>query len=272
MLRMTSQPIRKLTAEARQAANALSEHTLRVARPLFWHIGMRNGGVPKGASAFILRFEQRLVAVTADHVFEQYLADLQADDRTVCQLAAGQVRPQDSVIARSAKLDIATFEIDPRQLDAIRADTIDCRGSAWPPPNVEEGDTLTLTGFLDKQRNKIAPNHYAMEAWGAHGIADAVSDRDIMTIYEPERVLHARFDVPKPPLGFNMSGCSGGPALLVKPVNGLLRWFPVGLIYKGPDGKAEGEFASFDRIHVRRIHFLDTDGTINEPDIGWLPS
>jgi hypothetical protein len=112
-----------------------------------------------------------------------------------------------------------------------------------------------------------------MQAWGAHGIADAVTDRDIVTVYEPDRVLIARYDVSKPPLGFNMSGCSGGPALLVNQVNGLLRWFPVGLIYKGPVGKAaEGELAGLDRIHIRRIYFLNPDGTIKEPDSGWLPN
>jgi hypothetical protein len=68
-----------------------------------------------------------------------------------------------------------------------------------------------------------------------------------------------------------MSGCSGGPVILFKTVNGLLRWFPVGLIYKGPDGKAEGELASFDRIHIRRLHFIRPDGSIDEPDQGWLP-
>jgi len=59
--------------------------------------------------------------------------------------------------------------------------------------------------------------------------------------------------------------------LVIKHVKGLLRWFPVGLIYKGPGEQAEGEFAGFDRIHVRRLTFLQPDGSISEPDQGWLP-
>lgn len=209
-------------------------------------------------------------AVTADHVIEAYLADLAADSRTVCQLGTCcRVWPEKSLIARNARLDIATFEISPNLLGDIGAVPIDCRGR-WPPPNVEVGDTLTLTGFLDNHRSKVALNRYDMQAWGGHVIAEAVSERDIVTIYEPERVLQPG-PLAKPPLGFNMSGCSGGPAVLIKQINGLLRWFPVGLIYKGPDGKAEGEFAFFDRIHIRRLHFLRSDGTIDEPDIGWLP-
>jgi hypothetical protein len=54
------------------------------------------------------------------------------------------------------------------------------------------------------------------------------------------------------------------------PTNGLMQWWPVGLIYKGPDGKAEGEFASFDRIHVRRLDFINPDGTVNDPYRGMV--
>jgi hypothetical protein len=263
--------MRKIAETGLKAANALAAHTLKVARPLFWHIGVRHGGVPKGASAFILQFEKHFVAVTADHVIEAYLADLAADSRTICQLGTRcRVWPEKSLIARNARLDIATFDISPNLLGDIGAVPIDCRGQ-WPPPNVEVGDTLTLTGFLDNHRGKVTLNRCDMQAWGGHVIADAVSERDIVTIYEPERMLQQPGPVAKPPLGFNMSGCSGGPAVLIKQINGLLRWFPVGLIYKGPDGKAEGEFAFFDRIHIRRLHFLRSDGTIDEPDIGWLP-
>jgi hypothetical protein len=58
------------------------------------------------------------------------------------------------------------------------------------------------------------------EAWGAHGIADAVSPREIVTVYDPEATFAPNEDVAKPPLGFNMSGCSGGPVIVHKLVNG----------------------------------------------------
>ena len=84
-----------------------------------------------------------------------------------------------------------------------------------------------------------------MNAWGAHGVAEVVTEKDIYTMYEPDRVDQIRSDVPIPPLGLSMSGCSGGPAFLIKTIRGLLRWIPVGLIHKGPIGKAaEGELAA----------------------------
>ena len=239
-------------------------------RPLYFFDDGADNGPVRGASTFILQFPTRHVAVTADHVMAQYLTARETDPRTVCQIGECQVWPERSLIARSAKLDIATFDIDPASLPSMGALAFDCR-HVWPAPEVQVGDTLTLAGYLDNQRTQIARGHYEMTAWGAHGIADAVSEREIVTIYDPTTTLAANNEIAKPPLGFNMSGCSGGPAIVIKDVNGLMRWFPAGLIYRGPDGQAQGEFASFDRIYVRKLHFIKQDGYIVEPESGWLP-
>jgi hypothetical protein len=109
-----------------------------------------------------------------------------ADERTICQIGECQVWPEGTLIARSTKLDIVTFEIDPAKLPEMGAVPFDCRKD-WPPPEVNDGDTLTLAGYLDTRRNKMRRGHYEHEAWGAHGIADAVSPREIVqsTILKP---------------------------------------------------------------------------------------
>jgi hypothetical protein len=267
---MSGQTAKKYPEAGMQAAATVSAYMLKVARPLFWHIGVPNDGPLRGASTFIMQFEARHIGVTADHVIAQYLDARAADDRTICQIGEGQFWPEGTLIARSAKLDIATFEIDPAKLPEMGAVPFDCRKD-WPPPEVTDGDSLTLAGYLDTRRNKIRRGYYEHEAWGAHGIADAVSPREIVTVYDPESTFAANDSVAKPPLGFNMSGCSGGPVVVLKLVNGLMRCFPAGFIYKGPNGGAGGEFATFDRIHIRRLHFIQPDGTIDEPDSGWLP-
>lgn len=254
----------------REIGAVISAHTLKVARPLFWHPGAHQGGVAAGATAFVLQFENRLVAVTADHVIAAYLEALDADSTMLCQLGNAQVWPQKSLIARSSALDIATFHVEVDQLRAIGGDTLDCRGR-WPPPEVSTGDILTLTGYLDNHRTRTAIDRYDMEAWGGHGVADAVSDREIVTTYDPDRELGFQ-GIAKPSLGMNLSGCSGGPVVMTRNIRGILRWFPVGLIYKGPGGQAEGELGQFDRIHVRRINRVRSNGTIDEPSSGWLPS
>jgi hypothetical protein len=249
------------------AANAVSEHLLRVVRPLFWQVNQR---ILNGASAFILRFEERYVAVTAEHVIEQYLSALNAHPSLICQMGECSVSPREALIGRSQGLDLATFEVNPAMLPAMGAEAIDCR-SCWPPPVVHKGDTLTLAGYLDNHRSEVALGYYAHEAWGGHGLVDEVSPRNILTIYSLADTLPARAGVPQPPLRLNLSGCSGGLGVLVRKVGGQLVWVPVGVIYRGSGAESSGDLAEFDQIYLRPLSFIRPDGTIDDPDAGWLP-
>jgi hypothetical protein len=96
-----------------------------------------------------------------------------------------------------------------------------------------------------------------------HPVIDEVS-------YEPERD-QALPGAPRPPLGFNMSGCSGGPVLMHNVRKGLHRWFLIGLIIRGSGEFAEGVSQECDTIRVRRILFVTEDGTLNRSSSGWLP-
>lgn len=261
---MAQRPIPKLTAEQREADNHFSAHMLRVARPFFWHVNKRN---IRGGSAFVLLFERGYVAVTCNHVLEEYEEALKADAQTMCQLGKCQVWPEKSLIDRDKRLDIATFEVLESEIKQADVHPIDCRNH-WPPRDVAEGDAIKLTGFLDELRTA-----FDMPAWGALAVADVITQTDIITIYDPDKALLTGLSVPKPPIGLNMSGCSGGPCFLVKTVNGIMGWYPVGMIYRGPrkEGVDAGEFASFDQIRIRRLRFLKSDGTIEDQG-GWLPN
>ncbi len=257
-----------LTPSALKVASALSQRLLGIVRPFFWQV---NGCVLSGASAFVLRFEQRLVAVTAEHVIAQYLAAKGNDHRVRCQLGQCFVSLEDVLIGRSRDLDIATFEVDPNSLPAMGAEAIDCR-DAWPPPAVHVGDTLTLAGYLDNHRAELSRGYYEHQAWGGHGIADDVTARNIVTTYSQGRDLALGQDIPTPPPKFNMSGCSGGLAVLVRNVDGEMCWYPAAVIYKGPSALSSGDFEDIDLIHLRPLSFIHPDGTLDDPHAGgWLP-
>ena len=128
----------------------------------------------------------------------------------------------------------------------------------------------SLAGFPEIIR-VVRPDRSAdFNAYGALPAIEDVTDSEIIFTYEPRR--DTRLHGPKPPLGFNLSGCSGGPVLLHGMRRGLHRWFPVGLITGGPSGAGTGESASFDIIRARRIDCLRPDGTLEKsPSGGWLP-
>jgi hypothetical protein len=266
-MQMTAKPP-KVPSAALAAANAISEQLLRVVRPFFWQ---RRRRILNGASAFVLRFDERYVGVTADHVIEHYLSALDACPSVRCQLGECWVSPEKTMIGRSRGLDLATFEVDPLMLAAMGADAIDCRTN-WPPPVIRRGDSLTLAGFLDNHRSERLPGYYEHQAWGAHTIAEDATERNVVVTYSPDGVSRATPDVQKPPLKFNMSGCSGGLAVSVQNVNGLLRWAPAAVIYKGPSGESHGGFADFDVIKLRPLGFIRSDGTFYDAVTGWLAS
>ena len=131
--------------------------------------------------------------------------------------------------------------------------------------------SLTLCGYLDNHRNELSHGYYEHRAWGAHVIADDATARNIVTAYDPEGAIPTTDDVFKPPLKFNMSGCSGGLAVLVRNVDSEFQWTPAAVIYRGPTGASEGGFAAFDLIHLRPLSFILSDGTIDNPEVSWLP-
>ena len=251
-------------------AREISTFTLRVCTPIYWHD--RRQPFPKdvqGASCFFLRFEERVVGITADHVVDAYYAARAQTPALVCQVRLAPFDLDAALIDRDRGLDLATFAVSENEVSTIDAVPIDCRGN-WPPPTPVRMRAASLAGFPEIMRIVRPDRSAEFKAYGALPTVEDVTDSQIIFTYDPERdaALHA----PKPPLGFNLSGCSGGPVLMHGMRNGLHRWFPVGLIIRGPRDVGKGEIASFDIIRARRIHCLKPDGTLEKPSAGgWLP-
>ena len=250
---------------------AVAEHTLHATRPIVWHNHLEPW--PRrvyGGSCFFLRFETVVIGVTADHVVQIFEDAVAKEPAYVCQLIPIAFDLVGAIIDRDAELDIATFHMPDDLLVEINPAPFDCRGS-WPPPTPDTSSFLTACGFPEHSRRTRPDRTGDFAAWGALASVDAVTDREIVMIYDPSRDLAASWAPIKPSLGFDMSGCSGGPVVLHQLVNGLHRWFPVGLIVAGPSGQSEGDSANFDMIRARRIHKIKPDGKIDKDSDGWLP-
>jgi len=252
----------------RQEINAAG---LRYARPICWHDNAK--AFPKeiiGASCFILRFADRLVGVTAAHVVREFQKAKAATPSLVCQLHRMPFDLEAALIDIDDTLDIATFGISERELKTTLTDAFDV-SARWPLEGVVERDaSIQLIGYPENIRVINSFERSAVfNAWGAFDFIDDFNEREIILTYDPEKVLPSPT---KPPLGYNMSGCSGGPAIVheIRP-SGLHLWHPVGIIVGGPKF-GEGDAAAFDIIRVRRIDCIQPDGRIEgTSDTGWLP-
>jgi hypothetical protein len=189
----------------------------------------------------------------------------------VCQLRTSP--PFDlsaAIIERDAQRDIATFRVSEAIARATEALILDCR-SAWPPAKPDTNRALSVCGFPENMRRILPEGIIVSEAWGALAAVEDVTDREIVITYDPVRDLPTIWAPALPPLGFNLSGCSGGPVLMHGLVNGLHRWFPVGIIIRSPTGESTGSMTDFDIIRFQRIHVIRPDGTIEASASGWLP-
>jgi hypothetical protein len=246
--------------------------------PLFWHD--RSLPWPKtvtGGSCFVLQFAEHLVLVTAAHVLRAYQDAARHTPTLVCQLRLLPFDLSERVIQVDDDLDIATFALSQEELARIRGVAVDCRVQG---PPLECGRGLSLAGFPELMREVYSDGSAEFGVYSGLPAIDAFSDRDILTTYDPTRDQPLLPGVPAPPLGFNLSGCSGGIVLMPDISAGELRLFAVGLIVQGPQGLLPDEDRTSDTLRIRRIHCIQpdgsiqhvlADGTLDPPSVGWLP-
>jgi len=247
--------------------NRVSDFTLHACMPLYWHDRLLPWPKPiTGASCFVLKFVEQLVVVTAAHVFRVYEAHLKQNPKLVCQLRLLPYDLLNALIDIDDDLDIATFRLSDAELDRVRGFPVDCRPQ-WPPPKPECGRALSLAGFPELIRQVYSDGSGIFQAYGALAVIDAFSDRQIITTYDPTRDQPLTAGIPIPPLGFNMSGCSGGIVLMPEIRGRECRLFAVGLIAHGSRDIQPSEDRRNDTILIRRIHRILPDGTLDRrPD------
>jgi hypothetical protein len=265
----------QMTSDVQQLQKLVADRTRRAARYLIWHDNAKAFPKPvDGATCFFLRFEHGIIGVTANHVIGHYEAAVAANPTMVCQL--GHARPAfdilSAIIARDHARDIASFSVPEMLLRQLDAEPIDCQ-SNWPPPEPKRGETVSACGFPVSTRTTWADRTGEFGVWAAIAVIEDVSRDKILLTYDSATDQPLAF-APMPPLGMNISGCSGGPVLLHREQRGLIRWFPVALIVGGPRAKEkQGASTEFDQIFATRIDCIRPDGSIAQPvDTGWLPS
>lgn len=253
-------------------ATALAEFTHSTAAPIIWHDRTKKS--PKriyGATCFFLRFPDKIIGVTADHVVEAFNAALKSNGNIVCQIRTSEpIDLVNLIIDRCPDRDIATFSLPDDVFATLNAVPIDCSYD-WPPPVPDIGRVVTFCGFPEEERT--TPEIGVVEAFvcGALTTIEDVTERDLIVAYDPKRDVAAPWAPWEQPLGYNMSGCSGGPVLMHGDRKGLHRWFIVAMVIRGPNGAGKGDAGAFDIITLRRIDAIQPNGKIKQDPVGWLP-
>jgi hypothetical protein len=254
-----------------ERARGVSQSMLPHCISLFWH----DTTAPwprriRGGSCFVLHIGGRFIGVTAAHVIQELQRDRSVTNGLVCQLGGTGYDPRPLIIGYDTELDVATFSVPPHAMAACGGRPIEIAIADWPPPPPQDGEALVLIGFPELSIKAETDFSAAFYAFGALAIAEAVTDDQIVISYDPARDIDL-LGHGLPPLGFNLSGCSGGPVLAVRAQGESLTSFPVGFIFRGPRKSSSDSALGFDLIRARRIHMIRADGTLDRAATGWLP-
>ena len=249
----------------------ITQTGLQWGRPIWWYDWQQPFEKLKitGASCFVLRFKTGYIGVTAAHVVNELFKARQHTASLACLIQLTHLNILNAIIDADNELDIATFRISEEKVRSSGVHAFDV-SDQWPPEiQIKHQMPIQLVGFPECLREiDYAGGSVSCGAYQALALVEDYNEREIIVIYDPEQ---SRGSPRLLPLGLNMSGCSGGPAIMHHTRNFIHRWYPVGLILGGPLGEGEGDSASYDTIRIRRIDCIDPNGHIRFPDTGWLP-
>jgi len=233
---------------------------LPFAIPLWWvsensatGIGLRNG------SAFLADLGHGVFAVSAAHVFKQYLADKRSTIAIGCQLGDILFDPETQLICCRDDLDIATFRVSTSEVRQIDKAIVTPGPPNWGPLSPAAGDFAFFAGFPAQTRG-ITPNgNFATVPYLAMPEITSVTDRQIACRINRQKIIDFSGNG-LPPQGYDIGGVSGGPLLLPTLVHeGLVEgvvWRFAGVIVEAAPGEM------FEQVVAVRAHYIQPDGRI----------
>ena len=176
----------------------------------------------------------RSIGVTANHVYRQYLQDLEKHGAAAieCQFASSTICPETRVVAQSEIWDLATFDIPEVFVGAsARNPKTHHHPIQWPPRRSQKSEIVMYGGFpgtLREEKGSVAELPFQ---WVVGRVSD-VTDQNI--------ILEPRFESMQwqgSETNDDPGGWSGGPVF--RSVDGPIeRLELIGFIYEFPMEKA----------------------------------
>lgn len=218
----------------------------------WWHGNDKDGKyrILQNGTVCFVDTGARLIAVTAAHVFETYIADKLQNPDIVCQLGSITYDPENRRTSINKHLDLAIFEVS--SLIVAGAGCSPSRPFSWPPASVAEGDVLLCGGH---------PGAIRIEGEATAGIpfqwflATASSSNDKIALCLELDECHVpltRESLSNRELG----GMSGGPVFKYIQPKPIERIELVGFIYEFQQ--------SFGLLFARPAYFISDQGQVNE--------
>lgn len=232
--------------------------------PLFWAFRGDNGlwKISANGTAFVLDCGKGSFLVTAAHVYEGYLADLERyGDRIFGSLGSTPFRMEKRLIAclGSKTLDVATFQVTAKEIAESGKNVLIGGQKSWPPDLVKEGEGVLFAGFPGTERiEQQAQLECNFGLYSAITPVSSVSERHFGCAFERSEWLDTMGNgIPEE--GYDLGGISGCPVLALKESPaGVVSWSLAGVGYNAASALAE-----IFLVHHARV--INPDGTLSNP-------
>ena len=224
-----------------------------MAAPFFWHGPTKNDGdIVHNGTICKVDTGARIIGVTADHVYAEYLKDRSTGKRFVCQFGDVTVVPEERLIHRDEWLDLATFDLS--DIIGNRARFV---AGSWPPARPKESDTVIYGGFPGYSRTadpELATATFHFES--VTGLIGDVSAQRIVMNVNYSKLWDA--DMQEGTISaIDPRGISGGPVYRIQDAISPLRFELVGFIYEQND--------EYRCALARHADLIRADGIIVDP-------
>lgn len=219
--------------------------------PFWWHGNDELGRyrvLHNGTLCFI-NTGTRYIAVTADHVYQQYLVDRDRFDLLVCQFGGAVVDPERQLIDRSASADLATFEAS-EVLVASTGSSVH-HALQWPPPMLGTRDVVLYGGFPGLLRQEFEKTTDFPFQTFATAITESSTSNIVLHVDLPN--LHWPSH-PNEAINPNLGGQSGGPVFRIVEGDPIDRLEVAGFIYEYNE--------NLDVMFAKHAHRIGPDGGI----------
>jgi hypothetical protein len=227
--------------------------------PIFWGVPEQNDkSIFHNGTAFPLDCGCGLFIATAAHVYEEYLEDKQKHRDLVCQLGDLSFNLEDRLIDyRGSKvLDIATFKISEKELNALNKNVLVGSNSSWPPRRVMKDEGVFFAGFPGLERTEPGVQECNFGLYASLTPVSSVSERHIGCAFERDEMIDI-LGLGIPNEGYDLGGVSGCPVLVLEESKaGIFSWFLGGVVYSASTELGEIVFA-------HHADYLLPDGRLN---------
>ena len=230
---------------------AMRQLALSLCAPFWWH-GQGNDNryrILHNGTICYMHTGERVIGVTADHVYRQYLKDKALYKAFGCQFGGSTVEPEKYLIDHDETIDLATFAV-PEVLIGASGGSIHYP-LQWPTPALQEREVVLFGGYPGMLREeKAVTADFPFQTFGSS--VTAVSPDNIKLYLDMPNVYWPFHDTDR----FNpeIGGISGGPVFRVIERAPIDRLELVGFIYEYSE--------TLDVMFARHASIIKRDGCI----------